>query len=348
MLSRRLSSPAATAPMPLAGGSGARVPPLPPLSALPMPRLTLPCALLAALALAAPASAAAAPPLVGLADQQAATFGDARLAALPIRHARIVVSWDAVRHGWQRREIDDWMRATKARGIAPLVTFGPPRKRTGRLPSVADYRRLTSAFRRRYPQVREYSPWNEPNISVRKAGNDPARVAAFYRALRAGCPSCKVLGADVVDSSTLDDWIRAYVRQFAGRPQPKYWGLHNYVDANSASSWGTRTMLRLTRGELWFTETGGVYRRGPGTTIPRTDRRHSIRAGANRAATAMRRVFNLAAISPRIRRVFVYHWRADRRGLWDSALLSARGTPRPAFDVFERELQRGADAASEG
>lgn len=284
---------------------------------------------------------------MGLADQRAATFEDTRLTGLPVRHARLVVPWDGMRLAYQRAETDAWMRSTTAAQVKPLVTFGPSRRRLGRLPSLAEYRRHTRAFRLRYPHVREYSPWNEPNLATRRRSNDPQRIAAFYRTLRTGCPTCTVLGADVVDSSTLDDWIRAYLRQFPSGRRPRIWGLHNYVDANSSSSWGTRTMLRLTRGQLWFTETGAVYRRGP-ASIPRADRRHSIRAGSRHAGRAMRRVFGLAAARPRVRRVYVYHWRADRKGLWDSGLLSSAGTPRASFEIFADAVRRAAPATPPG
>ena len=44
-------------------------------------------------------------------------------------------------------------------------------------------------------------------------------------------------------------------------------------------------------------------------------------------------------MSPRIKRVYIYHWRAGRGTSWDSALLSRAGTPRTAFDVFARQAR---------
>ena len=279
---------------------------------------------------------------VGIADQQAASFEDARLTGLPVRHARRVVPWDAMRYRWQRVEIDHWMRATRDAGMRALVTFGPSRTRKGRgLPAVGEYQRLVRAFRRRYPKVREYSPWNEPNLAVRKANNSPRRIASYYRVLRSSCRSCTVLGADVVDSSSLERWMRAYLREFRGGARPRVWGLHNYVDANSASRWGTKTMLRVAPGRIWFTETGAIVRRPKPSAATRADRRGAIRTGARRARAATQRVFTLARTSPRITRVYVYHWRADRRSPWDSALVAPNGTPRPSFGVFAAQAKRG-------
>jgi hypothetical protein len=53
-----------------------------------------------------------------------------------------------------------------------------------------------------------------------------------------------------VDTSSLGRWMRAYLREFEPGRRPMLWGLHNYVDVNSSSSWGTQTMRRLAPGEI--------------------------------------------------------------------------------------------------
>jgi hypothetical protein len=295
---------------------------------------------LGALAWAAPSQAL----IVGLADQQAASFADARLIALPVHHARLTVPWDALDYRWQRVELDNWMRATQAARMSVVVTFGRSRTRPFSLPSTREYQRRAHAFMRRYRAVREYSPWNEPNLGVLPQNYDPRRIATYYRALRALCPRCKVLGADVVDQSSLDRWMRSYLRAFAPGTAPRLWGLHNYVDVNSTSRWGTRTMLRLAPGEIWFTETGALIRRGTPIETGVRDRRELIRTGAQRAVAATKRVFTLARMSPRITRVYIYHWRADGRTNWDSALVAANGTLRPSFDVFARQARLAVQA----
>ncbi|MEA2149677.1 MAG: hypothetical protein QOD69_1507 [Solirubrobacteraceae bacterium] len=285
---------------------------------------------------------------IGIADQRAGTFHDARLTSL-VHNARLSVPWDAMRYGWQRREIDGWMTAARTAGIAPLVTFGRSRARKFSLPPTDVYRREVVRFHHRYPDVREYSPWNEPNLAVRPRNYDPARIASYYRALLRMCRRCRVLGADVVDITSLERWMRAYLREFPRDRRPRLWGLHNYVDVNSSSSWGTRTMRRLAPGEIWFTETGAIVRRAAPTATGRADRRLAIRAGGGaRAVQATRRVFRLAATSPRITRVYIYHWKAKHRGTWDSALVAADGTPRPSFDVFAAHARRALAAPAVG
>lgn len=285
--------------------------------------------------------------VVGISDQHAKAFTDKVLLQLPMKHARLVVPWDAMRHPYQIAEVDNWMRETTAAGIRPMVTFGPARKKAKviKLPSLADYTRLTRLFRVRYPQVQEYSPWNEPNVAYSKRANDPARIAQYYRLLKRTCPTCTVLGVDIVDSSTLDDWIKAYLKQFPG-PKPKHWGLHNYVDAHTQSSWGTRTLLKLVPGEIWFTETGGIYRRPKPKTTPKNDRRRKMKIGPAYGAKAVRRVFSLADISPRVKRVYIYHWKDDPKSSWDSGLLTAGGNPRSGYYTFAQQLKAGQPPAS--
>lgn len=301
------------------------------------------------LALTGAAQAPAQGLTIGIADQGAGTFHDQRLTDLPVRNARLSVAWDAMSYDWQRREIDAWMKAAKAANITPLVTFGRSRTRTFSLPPTDVYRRAVLSFRHRYPDVGEYSPWNEPNIANHRQNYDPRRIASYYHVLRRICPSCKVLGADVVDTSSLERWMRAYLREFPRDRRPKLWGLHNYVDVNSNSSWGTQTMRRFAPGEIWFTETGAIVRRQTPTKTGRKDRRLTIRTGGGgRAINATKRVFRLAATSPRITRVYIYHWRASTKGSWDSALVAPNGDLRPSFDVFAAEARLSLEGPAAG
>ena len=70
-------------------------------------------------------------------------------------------------------------------------------------------------------------------------------------------PGLPILAAEVLDSRT---WSRGCARSAAqaGRGAAGYWGLHNYIDANRARTTGTRRMLHAVKGQVWFTETGGI------------------------------------------------------------------------------------------
>jgi hypothetical protein len=113
------------------------------------------------------------------------------------------------------------------------------------------------------------------------------------------------------------------------------WGLHNYLDANRLRTSGTSRLLRLVKGQIWFTETGGIVKR-------RTTRKAGgFPETLAHAGTATRWIFDrLVPLSPRITRVYIYHWNpGGPRDSWDSALVNLDGTPRTSFRVLRNRLQ---------
>ncbi|QEC47721.1 hypothetical protein FSW04_09135 [Baekduia soli] len=283
--------------------------------------------LLLTLAVALPAAAAQARPAVGIADNKAEMFGDLRFQALHVRLARIMISYDALHDPVQKPGLDAWMAGARATGVRPLVTFTRSRRRTSYNPSAAQMAKSLKDFRARYPFLKEFATWNEANINKR-----PETVARWWQAMRRACPTCTVLGADLLDRANVGTWARRFVKA-AGRT-PKAWGLHNYTDANLLRTTGTRRLLRAVKGAVWFTETGGVVSRhnGSGVTFP---------TSAAHAAVVTKFVFStLARVSPRVQRVYLYHWntgRGDAR-TWDSGLIAPDGNPRPALAVLQRLL----------
>jgi hypothetical protein len=301
-----------------------------------------PALLLAALALLvvaaatvrpAPAAAARAP-VVGIAEQQAAALSDPRLGQLGLRHARLAVPWDALEHEWATHRVDLWAAAAAAGRLEPLVTFTRGVSRARGVPTPAQFRRAVRAFRARYPSVRTFSTWNEANHCGALTCRTPARVAALYRALKAECAGCTVLAADLLDMPNMARWTRAFVK--AARVQPKVWGLHNYVTANRLQTARTKELLRTVRGQVWLTETGGLVarRNGSGIRLPQ---------GVSHAAKVTRFILGpLARLSPRISRIYLYHWRsASTTDTWDSAFVGSDGRARPALRELERALTSG-------
>jgi hypothetical protein len=279
---------------------------------------------------------------LGIGEQQTRMFDDPRFQALGLEHVRVVTAYDVVcRPGVEQNYLDIWLAAAQRSGARPLVGFSfssRPGQRW-KLPSYRTYLRCVQAFRARYPQVRDFNPWNEPNHSSQPTFRHPKKAAGFYNAMRRACPSCNVAAGDVLDWSHLVRWLEKYRAHLRGRP--RLWSMHNYLDVNRPRSWrrsGTRTMLRLTRGTLWITETAGVVR----------SRRYSG-YDEERAAAATRRIFAFARRSPRIRRLYAYQWQAscDRRA-WDSGWFRSDGEARPAYRVVVRELarERRLDAAA--
>jgi hypothetical protein len=66
------------------------------------------------------------------------------------------------------------------------------------------------------------------------------------------------------------------------------------------------------------------------------------------AAKATKQVFKLVRLSPRIRRVYFYHWQPAKTFFptWDSALVDKRGKPRPAYKVLRGWIRKLARAAA--
>jgi hypothetical protein len=285
---------------------------------------------LMAAALLAPASAGAL--VVGIGDQKPDMFSDPLFARLGVAHARIAVSWDALGSDWERADLDRWMDAARAERVQPLVGFWHARGDRRRvLPTPERFKFEFRRFRARYPWVTTFATWNEANHCGEPTCHRPELVAAYYRSMTRECPTCTILAAEVLDMPNMASWVQAFQRHLGHRP--KLWGLHNYIDANRLRTSGTRALLRHTRGQIWFTETGGIV-----------DRRNRVKVGfpesPAHAATATRWVFDeLVPLSRRITRVYLYHWNAVHGDNWDSALVDARGRARPALGVVRGELK---------
>jgi hypothetical protein len=96
-------------------------------------------------------------------------------------------------------------------------------------------------------------------------------------------------------------------------------------------------MLSLVPGEIWFTEAGGIV------SFVTADGRTALPYDEERAARAVRYLFSLARLSPRITRIYIYQWKIDFPGnRFDAGLVRESGTPRPALRVVlaQRPLLR--------
>jgi hypothetical protein len=283
--------------------------------------------LLALLALTALPAVAPAKVAVGIADNKSDMFADARYQQLGIKFARINVAYDALTDPTLRPQIDRWMQAAQASGTRPLVTFDRSRRRPSYNPSPATLAKSLTNLRKRYPFLKEFATWNEANLSKR-----PETVARWWLALRRACPTCTVLGADLLDRPNIGVYAKRFVK--AAKRTPKVWGLHNYNDANTLKTTGTRLLLKSVKGAVWFTETGGVVSRNNGSAV-------KFPMSASHAAKATRFVFStLAKLSPRVQRVYLYHWNtgAGDGRTWDSGLIGPDDKGRPALQILASTL----------
>jgi hypothetical protein len=293
----------------------------------PMRTITrlIPILLLGALAVPASSEAKYA---TGIGDQHADTFSHPLFQQLKIRHARIIVPYDALSFPNQTAEVDHWLNSARAAGVQPLISFNHSRVRPTKRPSARAFAKAFAGFRKRYPFVKTYSPWNEANHQTQPTFHRPRLAAQYYNVVRARCRGCKIVALDVLDQAGMTSYVRAFRRYAKGRP--RIWGLHNYRDTNRFRTSGTRSLLRVVPGEVWLTETGGIVRFT--TNLPYSERR---------AARATKFMFKLARSNRRIKRLYIYAWRGEARGArFDAGLVSLTGAPRPAFFVVRDTLRR--------
>jgi hypothetical protein len=272
--------------------------------------------------------------VVGIADQKPDMFSSPLFASLQVQYARVAVSWDAMEHPWETEEVDAWMDGARAAGVMPLVGFGHSRVHRRTLPTPSRFKYDFQRFRKRYPWVTTFATWNEANHCGEPTCHRPQLVAAYYRSLRRACPKCTILGAELLDMPNMATWVDQYQEHLGKKRSPRYWGLHNYLDANRLRTTGTRTLLGHTTGQIWFTETGGIVKR------KKTKNTVSFRESTAHAAKATRWVFDeLVPLSRRITRVYLYQWNSVRGENWDSGLVDAKGKSRPALGVLRSQLR---------
>ncbi len=256
-------------------------------------------------------------------------FTDKRFLALGIDRARLVVPYDAVGRRTERDIADAWIGAAQAANVEPFITFGHSRAKPEKLPSAGEFRAAFRAFRKRYPDVRVYAPWNEINHVSQPTARAPQRAAQFYNVVKAECEGCTVLAGDVLDQAGMTRYVREYRRHLEG--EPAIWGLHNYADTNRFRTSGLRDLLRTVKGDVWLTETGGIVKFG--RNFPRDERR---------AARSVTYALKLARDHKRVKRVYLYNWTGARPAdRFDSGLVGpGGGAARPGYDALRAGLKQ--------
>lgn len=265
--------------------------------------------------------------VIGIGEQNSPMFANEHFRELGLKHARLVVPYDAVARRTERELADVWLAEARRTGVEPFITFGHSRARPEKLPSVSEFRAAFRAFRERYPDVEVYAPWNEINHASQPTSSSPRRAAEFYNVVKAGCGDCTVLAGDVLDQRGMTDYLEQYRRHLDG--EPEIWGLHNYADTNRFRTSGLRDLLSTVSGDVWLTETGGIVKFG--RNFPRDE---------ERAARAITYAFKLARENERVKRVYLYNWTgAKPTDRFDSGLIGPDGEPRPGYAALRAELE---------
>jgi hypothetical protein len=288
------------------------------------------------------AHAAASRPLIGISDNQPATFSDPRFHWLGMRVARLVVPWDLVKRKTELGWDGVWLAEARAHGVKPLIVFDKDPRKPTQLPSLSAYGKAVKAFMTLYPWVRDYSPWNEENHYLEPTSRDPQRAAQYFNLLSLLCRTCNVTAADVLDISNMAEWTQKFLH-FAHHPH--LWGLHNYTDLSAGSHERTSQFLSIVPGSVWFTETGGVVWR---YEHPNSGRRgYYIVHSESYAAEVAGHLLGLARVSSRVTRIYYYQWRvphsvswakAHGKLSWDSGLLRPDCSLRAGFGVIARAM----------
>jgi hypothetical protein len=313
-------------------------------------RLKLPLCLLALAMLAVPATAEA-KYSVGIGEQNAGVFNDVAWKAAKLKRVRYMVPWDWQKESGQAAEDQAWLNAAHAAKQDVLVAFTArrgcynngkyaKRKKACKAPSPAAYRKQFRAFDKKYPWIKTYSAWNEINHVSQPTFKSPKRAAQYYNALRSDCRKrkCKVMAADLLDTSNMLPYLRKFKRYAKG--SPTLWGLHNYQDVNRFTSHDTLALLRNVRGQVWLTETGGFAGFG----------KH-FKFSLKRQNKATKWMFKLAdryskrghGTKAKLTRLYVYSWFGiprSKKNLFDAGLVNAQGTPRPAYKTFKSKARK--------
>jgi hypothetical protein len=277
--------------------------------------------------------------LVGVGDQDASMFTDPLFTQLGVKRARYFPSWNVALKPQERVWMDQWITQARNTGTEPLISFyaslgsACPR-RPCKLPTVREFTRAFKAFRKRWPDVRVISPWNEANHRSQPTFRHPKRAAQYYNVVRKNCKPCKIVAADVIDEVNMERWLKVFKRT---AKKPRIWGLHNYRDTNKRKGQrlgGTKRLLKAVKGDIWLTETGGIVKfvlPNGHTLFPYSEAR------ANRAT---KRMFELARrYRGRIKRLYIYHWKqsaTDNR--FDAGLVDRNGSPRAAYFTVRNRL----------
>ncbi len=308
-------------------------------------RLILLAALLLCAAVAAPAQANF---KVGIGDQDGNMFSDSDFQSLNIKRVRYLVPWDWYKHSGQNAEVQGFMALARQDNADVLVHFTARRgcytngryskKRACRAPSVRTYKAAVKRFATEYPWVTTYGAWNEANHVSQPTVRKPKLAAKYFLAARSVCRSCKIVAADVLDSSAMPTWLARFKRN--ARNKARIYGLHNYTGVNRKTSASTRLMLRNAPGEVWLTETGGILKFLP--SFPRSESRQANRTKYmfKLADTYDRRRSGLRG---RITRLYNYQWTGvERSARFDAGLVNPDGSPRKAYRQFKKSAAKYA------
>ena len=319
------------------------------------------CALAACLSVLAPSAQAAPSVRFGIQDDAWLEFGPGRLTdrvrkldALGLDVVRITLHWHRTelvpgRFDWRRS--DRLLNALDLRGLDPLVTIwgtpewasdGPPNASPRR---AVDVYRFAREAADRYPFVRDWTIWNEPNKAIWLNPASPVDYVSRilnpgYRGIKAANPLARVAGGVTAPRGGQNgmppvDFIRAMDRAgarldaYAHHPYPEYPGdTPTSGGCKNCKTISMSTLERLLRevgrafpkAPIWLTEYAYQSTPDPVGVTPERQARF--------VAEAAHRVY----AAPKVEMLVHYLYR-DEPDLarWQSGLETVEGDPKPAL-----------------
>ncbi len=312
-------------------------------------RLFLPLLALLAAAMAIPSSADAKSRYkVGFGDQNAQIFSDPNFASLKIKRVRLIVPYDFRREAYQLPQTAAWIGAAQSQGKEVMIAFNSPRgcynngryskKKRCKAPTPSKFKKAFKDFRKLFPKVKIYQPWNEINSKSQPTAKSPKRAAQYYNVAKKSCKKCKIVAADLLDSSSVTSYIKKFKRYVKG--SPKIWGLHNYSDVNRSRYTITTKVARMLPGQLWLTETGGLVKF-----------ERNFPYSTKRANKATKFLFKLAdrfskkrrGLRSKVTRVYPYTFYGENKGeRFDAGIVGPVENPKPraAYKSFKKLVKK--------
>ena len=336
-----------------------------------MRRSALLAAAVLVVALAAGAAHAAPRAVYGIQDDAWLEYGsgtvEQRVAALQrlgLDLVRVTVRWDVAE---PTQGTFDWTHADavleplEAAGVDALVTiYGTPRwANDGRAPNVApsrgaDFARFAGAVAGRYPFVRRWTIWNEPNQRRWLASASPVQYVTkllnpAYAAIHSVSPSSLVAGGVTAPRGGAGGLSPVAFIRGMGRLNARLdaYAHHPYALVRGETPWGggcahcgTITMSTIDRlvsetrnafgpVRLWLTELG--YQSNP------PDRRAGVPLGVQASYVAA--AAYVAWATPRVDILIQYLYRDEPNlGYWQSGLETTAGRRKPAMAAVEVPL----------
>ena len=297
--------------------------------------------------LVVPAAPATAKLQIGISEQNNAMFASKYFKPLHVKYARIVVPWNILqRKDYWPGYLKAWLAGAKRMHVQPHVAFNivdiVP-KYFGKGPTLGQYTKLVKGFRKKYPSVKVFAPWNEENHVFQPTAKHPKLAAQYYKILKRNCRGCTVLAADLLGDKNMKSWVKKFKRSYHGSGP---WGIHNYQDGNKPKAFKktwTYLFTKMVKGPIWSTEAGGLV--GFKTVKGRVAYRYSL----TRQLKAQKREFALMwdrRVRSRYKRVYIYNWfgtwtKKTRSNRWDSGIVDTKGKPRPAYRDLKLRIKRG-------